>query len=134
MRRALFLAVLLLATGCDNGPTDPNRVIAITGTIEKDKPVVETVQMRNTGNMRIRLVKAELIAADGTATANAGLLVQVGIGTATACTATGFFPFVDGSVISLGLVKGSYCLKLSEAVVLAEGAKVTFNLGVEITD
>jgi hypothetical protein len=135
MRRALpLLAVLLLALGCNNGPTDPNRVLTLTGTVEKDKPVVETVAMRNKGNMRMSLVRADLTAADGTVTQNAGLVVQIGTGTSTSCTPTGFFPLVQGSVVSLGLEKGSYCLRMSESAVLAEGAKLTYDLGLEITD
>lgn len=133
MRRAILLALLFVA-GCNTGPTDPDRTIALMGTIEKDKPVVEAVVMRNTGNMRITLVKSDFTAADGTVTAGPRVLVQLGTGNATTCTATGVFGFDPGSVVSLGLEKGGYCLRMSEVGTLAEGAKITYDLSVEITD
>ena len=136
MRRALLtLALLVFAVGCDNGPTEPTRTETLSGTLARSGFTVTTLSMHNTGNLRVTVVDLTTVAADGTTSAlNGGITFTTGIGNATTCTASGSFGLVKGSVISLGLTKGDYCLKLTEPTSVAEGSSLRYQIQLEITD
>ena len=136
MRRAfLALTVLLFAWGCDNGPTEPNRTQTLTGTLARSGFTISTLSMQHTGNLRVSVVDLAAVAADGTTTAaNGGISFTTGTGDATTCTAAGNFGLLKGSVISLGLNRGDYCLKLTEPTAVAEGSSLRYDIQLEITD
>ena len=136
MRRALIAAaVFLLATACDSGPTEPNRTQSLTGTLERSASTISTLSMRHTGNLRVTAVDLVAVAADGTTTpATGGITFGTGQGDATTCTVVGAFGLVEDSVISLGLNKGDYCLKLTEPTSVAEGSSLRYDVRLEITD
>ena len=136
MRRALLaVAVLLLATGCEGDPAEPDRTEALSGTLERSASATAPLSMRNTGNLRVTAIDLEAVAADGTTgPAIGGLTFGVGTGTTAACIASGNFGLIKGSVISLGLHKGDYCIKLSEPTAVAEGSSLRYQLQLEISD
>jgi len=136
MRRALLaLTVLLFAWGCDNGPTEPNRTQTLTGTLARSGFTITTLSMQHTGNLRVTVNDLATVAADGTTTAaNGGISFTTGSGDATTCTAAGNFGLLKGSVISLGLNRGDYCLKLTEPTAVAEGSSLRYDIQLEITD
>ena len=136
MRRALLaLTVLLFAWGCDNGPTAPNRTQTLTGTLARSGFAITTLSMQHTGNLRVTVVDLAAVAADGTTTAaNGGITFTTGTGAATTCTAAGNFGLLKGSVISLGLNRGDYCLRLTEPTAVAEGSSLRYDIQLEITD
>jgi hypothetical protein len=136
MRRALLaLSLLVFAMGCDNGPTEPTRTQTLSGTLARSGFTITTLSMRNTGNLRVDVVDLTTVAADGTTGGlNGGITFTTGTGDATTCTATGNFGLITGSVISLGLTKGDYCLKLTEPTSVAEGASLRYQIQLEITD
>jgi len=136
MRRALLaLTVLLFAWACDNGPTEPNRTQTLTGTLARSGFTISTLSMQHTGNLRVSVVDLAAVAADGTTTAaNGGISFTTGTGDATTCTAAGNFGLLKGSVISLGLNRGDYCLKLTEPTAVAEGSSLRYDIQLEITD
>lgn len=136
MRRSLLaLAVLLLATGCEGDPAEPDRTEALSGTLARSASATAPLSMRNTGNLRVTALDLEAVAADGTTgPAFGGITFSVGSGTTANCLATGNFGLIEGSVISLGLHKGDYCLKVSEPTVVAEGSSLRYELQLEISD
>jgi hypothetical protein len=91
--------------------------------------------MRSTGNLRVTAVDLVAVDADGATTpGGGGITFATGTGTADACTVSGSFALAEGSVISLGLHKGDYCLKLTEPTLVAEGSSLRYTLQLEITD
>jgi hypothetical protein len=135
MRRALFAAALLLLTGCDSSPSEPNRTQSLAGTLARAASTVSLVTMNDTGNLRVRVLDLDQVAADGTVgAAGGGLNLGIGTGDATSCTATGNFVLLQDSLLSLGLARGNYCLKLTEPTVVPEGASVRYEIQLEITD
>jgi hypothetical protein len=139
MRRARALALTAflaaVAGSCNSSPSEPSQVIPLTGTLAKSGATVATVSLKDTGNMRIRAIELQPLAADGTPTGSAGgLIINVGDGNENVCVAAGGFSFVQGSVISLGLQKGSYCLKLTEPGLVAEDGSLRYNISLEISD
>ena len=137
MRRALLAAALLLAVGCDSGPTEPNRTQTLSGSLARSAATVSTLTMNNTGNLRVTGQEFKQVAADGTTTvAGAGIAFSIGaLGTdATTCVATGNFGLLQGEVISLGLNKGEYCIKLTEPTLVPEGAALSYSIRLDITD
>ncbi|HEV8240520.1 MAG TPA: hypothetical protein VGS57_14215 [Thermoanaerobaculia bacterium] len=136
MRRALLaLSLLLFAWGCDNGPTDPTRTQSLTGTLARSGFTITTLSMHSAGNLRVTAVDLATVAADGTTSAaNGGITFTTGTGNTTTCTAAGNFGLIKGSVLSLGLNKGDYCLKLTEPTLIAEGSSLRYDIQLEITD
>jgi hypothetical protein len=138
MRRTLLVAAcaLLFANGCDTGPTDPNRTLPLTGSLARSAATVSTFAMRHTGNLRATAVDLKQVAADGTTSAAArGITFSIGTATGTAtCTATGSFGLIQGSVVSLGLTKGDYCVSLLEPTGVPEGSTLSYDIRLEITD
>ena len=137
MRRALLAATLLLAIGCDSGPTEPNRTQTLTGSLARSGATVTTLNMGNTGNLRVTGQEFRQVAADGTTTtAGGGIAFSIGSfgGTDNSCIATGNFGLVQGQVISLGLNKGEYCVKLTEPTIVPEGSTLTYSVRLDITD
>lgn len=133
-RSLLFAALVLFVTGCETGPTEPSRTIPLSAVLAKGGVKVETVELKHTGNLRATLVKLDQTAADGTVTSPApgGLLISLAEG--ASCSLTGAFALFQGSVVSLGLGKGTYCLTMSENAAIPDGATLTYNMSVEITD
>jgi hypothetical protein len=135
MRRALFAALLLLAVGCNEGPTDPDRTETLSGTLARTASATSLVTMGNTGNLRVTAVNLEQVAADSTATAaNGGIVFGIGTGDTTTCSLTGSFSLIETSLISLGLQKGAYCVKLTEPTAVPEGSSLRYEVRLEITD
>lgn len=140
MRRALLALSLLasatvFALGCDNGPTEPTRTQSLTGTLARSGFTITTLSMEHTGNLRVTVNDLTAVAADGTTGGvQGGITFTTGTGDATTCTAAGNFGLVRGSVISLGLNKGNYCLKLTEPTAVAEGSSLRYDIQLEITD
>jgi len=136
MRRALLaVAVLLLATGCEGSPAEPDRTEALAGTLERSASAISLLSLRNTGNVRVTAIDLKAVAADGTTgPAIGGITFGVGTGNTVACIASGNFGLIEGSVISLGLHKGDYCVKLSEPTVVAEGSSLRYQLQLEISN
>jgi hypothetical protein len=139
MRRAFLplLALLLLATaGCNNSSTEPNRTLTYGGTLTKAADRVDgTLDMKGTGNARVTLTKLSQTAADGTPVVPPTLAIGMGIGPQSdPCIPTGSFLFQPESHISLGLDRGSYCLRFGPSATLAEGVSVTFELQIEVAD
>ena len=136
MRRALLaVAVVLLATACDNGPSEPNRTETLAGTLARSASSVSTLGMRNTGNLRVTAVDLVAVAADGTTgPAIGGITFATGALEGTSCKVTGSFALIKDSVISLGLHKGDYCLQLTEPTGVAEGSSLRYEIRLEITD
>jgi len=137
MRRTLLVAAcaLVFATGCDSSPSDPNRTLPLTGSLARSGATVSTLSMRHTGNLRATAVELKQVAADGTVSAAArGITFSVGIGAGATCTATGSFALIQGSVVSLGLTKGDYCVSLTEPTGVPEGSTLTYDVRLEITD
>ena len=136
MRRALLAVALLLAVGCDSGPTEPNRTQTLSGSLARSAATVSTLTMNNTGNLRVTGQEFRHVAADGTTTpAPGGIGFSIGVsGTDGACVATGNFGLLQGQVISLGLNKGEYCIKLTEPTLVAEGATLSYSVRLDITD
>jgi hypothetical protein len=136
MRQALFaLAVLLLATGCDNGPTEPSRTESLAGTLARSASTTSSLSMRHTGNLRVTGVDFVQVAADGTTSAaGGGITFATGHPSGSDCVVTGAFAMGKGSLISLGLLKGDYCIKLTEPTIVAEGASLRYEVRLEITD
>ncbi len=137
MRRALLAATLLLAMGCDSGPTEPNRTQTLTGSLARSAATVTTLNMGNTGNLRVTGQEFKQIAADGTTiTAGGGIAFSIGAfgGTDNSCIATGNFGLLQGQVISLGLDKGEYCVKLTEPTIVPEGSTLSYSVRLDITD
>jgi hypothetical protein len=136
MRRALLAAALLLAMGCDSGPTEPNRTQTLTGSLARSAATESALTMRHTGNLRVLGEDFKQVAADGTeTTTGAGLTFSIGtFGTDAACVASGNFGLLKGSVLSLGLNRGDYCVKLTEPTLVAEGATLEYTVRLEITD
>ena len=138
MRRALLaLTVLLFAWGCDNGPTAPNRTQTLTGSLARSGATVTTLNMGNTGNLRVTGQEFRQVAADGTTTtAGGGIAFSIGSfgGTDNSCIATGNFGLQQGQVISLGLNKGEYCVQLTEPTIVPEGATLSYTVRLDITD
>jgi hypothetical protein len=139
MRRALALfaccALLLLAAGCDGSSTEPNRTLTYSGTITKDHPVNDVLSMGGTGNVRASLVSLTQTAADGTSvTPTVALVMGIGASAAT-CVPQGTFLFSPATgAVSIGLDKGSYCLRFSESGTLAEGVSVRYEMRLEVRD
>jgi hypothetical protein len=139
MRRARLLALTALVTaalsGCNSSPSEPSQIIPLTGTLTKAGTIVTTVSLKDTGNMRIRAIELQPLAADGTPVGgSSGIIINVGDGNENVCVAAGGFSFVQGSVISLGLQKGSYCLKLTEPGLVADDGSLRYNISLEITE
>ena len=135
MRRALLAALLVLAVGCESGPTEPSRIETLTGTLPRAGSTVATVSMNDTGNLRIIGTEMKVVAADGTETiATSGITVTMGSGSSTDCIASGTFALVEGGVLSLGLNKGDYCMRLTEPTRVPEGASLRYALSLEIRD
>jgi hypothetical protein len=138
MRRARLLALSVLlafAASCNSSPSEPSQVIPLTGTLTKAGTLVTTVSLKDTGNMRIRAIELQPLAADGTAVGGSGgLIINVGDGNESVCVAAGGFSFVQGTVISLGLQKGSYCLKLTEPGLVADDGSLRYSVSLEITE
>ena len=136
MRRFLFAVGLLLAVGCDSGPTEPNRTQTLTGSLARAAATVTTLTMNNTGNLRVTGQEFKQVAADGTTTtAGGGIAFSIGAsGTDATCIATGNFGLLQGQVISLGLNKGDYCVKLTEPTLVPEGATLSYTIRLDITD
>ena len=135
MRRALLAALLVLMVGCDSSPTEPSRVETLSGTLPRAGSTVATVSMNDTGNLRIIGNEMKVVAADGTETrATSGMTVTMGNGSATECIASGTFGLVEGGVLSLGLNKGDYCIRLTEPTQVPEGASLRYALSLEIRD
>ena len=133
MRRALLAAALLLVVACNNGPTEPNRTETLTGTLARSASTTSSLVMHDTGNVQVRAVDLKAVAADGTTSA-AEVTLSIGTGDATNCTVTGNFGMIETSLVSLGLTKGNYCVKLTEPTVIAEGSSVRYTIRLEITD
>lgn len=140
MRRARLLSlpvalVAVVAFGCNKGSTDPSQVVPLVGSLAKSASTVSTVTLRSTGNLRVTAVDLQQILADGTpANVTGGIILNVGEGNETSCVAAGSFSFVKGTVLSLGLQKGSYCLKLTEPGLVADDSTLHYEMSVEITD
>ena len=138
MHRALLLAALLFAVGCNDGPTDPSRTIPFAGTLAKgDAAKIGTLSMGHTGNVRATLLELKLAAADGTiGPAPGGLLVGIGSTGAdpAVCIADGSFLLLEGTIVSLGLERGSYCMSFQSNLTLAEGTTLTYSLKADIRD
>lgn len=137
MRRALLAAALLLVVACDSGPTEPNRTQTLTGSLARSGATVTTLTMGNTGNLRVTGQELKQVAADGTTiTAGGGIAFSIGTfgGTDNSCIPTGNFGLLQGQVISLGLNKGEYCIKLTEPTIVPEGATLTYSVRLDITD
>jgi hypothetical protein len=133
-RRAPLAALfLLLLAGCDTGPTEPRTTTSLTGTLTVGQQATSTVTLEHTGNLRATLVKIDHTAADGTVTRGSGTLT-FGVGASAAtCTATGSFGLLQGSVVSIGLAKGDYCVVIAPGA-LVEGASFAYEVKLEITD
>jgi len=136
MRRALLaVAVLLLATACDEGPTEPSRTESLAGTLARSASTTSSLTMHGTGNLRVTGIDFVQLAADGTTTPGAGgITFATGHTNNNECVVTGAFAVIKDSVISLGLQKGDYCIKLTEPTVVAEGNSLRYELRLEITD
>jgi hypothetical protein len=136
MRRALLaVAVLLLATGCEGSPAEPNRTETLAGTLARSATSISTLAMHNTGNLRVTAVDLVSVAADGTTgPALGGITFGTGTLAADSCRVSGNFGLIKDSVISLGLHKGDYCLQLREPTVVPEGASLRYELRLEITE
>ena len=135
MRRALFAAaVVLLATACDNGPTEPTQTQSLAGTLARSASTTSSLSMRDTGNLRVTGVDFAQVAADGTVTEGGGITFGPGRTVNNECVITGAFGIVKGSVVSLGLNKGDYCLKLTEPTAVPEGASLRYEVRLEVTD
>lgn len=136
MRRALLAAALLLAVGCDSGPTEPNRTLTLAGSLARSAATVTLFEMRNTGNLRVHGQEFDQVAADGTvANAAGGVTFSIGtLGTGDSCIASGNFGLVEGSVLSVGLNKGDYCIKLTEPTLVPEGSTLSYSIRLDITD
>ena len=139
MRRAFLptIALLLLATaGCNNSSTEPNRTLTYGGTLTKAADRVDgTLEMHGTGNARATLLTLTQTAADGTPVVPPTISIGMGIGPQhDPCIPTGSFLFQRDAHVSLGLDKGSYCLRFGPSAALAEGVSVTFELQVEVKD
>jgi hypothetical protein len=132
---ALALGALLFA-GCNNGPTEPNRTLAFAGTLARSASKVETFDMKHTGNVRLTLTDLQQVAADGTmAPPLFGLPLALGNPAADAtCAATTSFAMGKGTVVSLGLERGTYCILLTEPTLVPEGSSIAYQLRAEITD
>jgi hypothetical protein len=142
MRRALAplaiaacCALLLVAAGCESSSTEPDRTITYSGTITKDHPVQDVLTMKGTGNVRASLVSLTQLSADGTSgPASLGLVMGIGSPAAT-CVPNGNFLFAGPSTfVSIGLDKGSYCLRFVESGVLPEGVSLQYTVALEISD
>ena len=142
MRRALAplaiaacCALLLVAAGCNDSSTEPDRTQTYTGTITKDHPVQDVLTLHGVGNVRASLVSLTQLAADGT-TAPVPLGLVMGIGpSAATCVPTGNFLFgLANSFVSIGLDGGNYCLRFAESGTLPEGASLTYTIRLEIRD
>ena len=135
MRRVLLaLAVSLLVAACDDGPTEPSRTVSLAGTLARSASTTSSLSMRQTGNLRVTGVDLVQVAADGTTGGTGGITFATGRPKDNDCEVTGAFAIVKDSVISLGLQKGDYCIKLTEPTIVPEGASLRYELRLEITD
>ena len=135
MRRVrLALAASLLVAACDNGPTEPSRTVSLAGTLARSASTTSSLSMRQTGNLRVTGVDLTQVAADGTTSGSVGITFATGHTKNNDCEVTGAFAIVKDTVISLGLQKGDYCIKLTEPTIVTEGSSLRYELRLEITD
>ena len=132
MRRALLVIAVLLLAGCEGGPTEPNRTQVLTGTLARAGSSVSTVSMRSTGNMRVTALDLEAVAADGTAPRPRGITFATGEARSTAARSPATWA-ARGHGALAGLIRGDYCLKLSEPEG-GRGSSLRYSVELAITD
>ena len=140
MRRyvALLLCAAAFAAGCsDDDPTGPDRTQLLTGVVAFEQAVQHDFVMNDLGNVRLRLADLRPILVDVTGIDLSLLGLTMGIGNPQAdgtCSVLAFHGLLEGTTLSLGLDRGTYCLQLADNGRLPEDGRLAYTLELEITE
>jgi hypothetical protein len=143
----LLMLTILAVTGCDDGPTEPDRLLTFSGTFTRANLTMQQdhpFSLGTTSNLRIRLTDGALHIPDAPAI-NASFVIGLGRPGATNCVPSSSVVYGRGDVSSHGLRGGSYCLAVFSGTLLpappAEGEPpevveptLTYTITAEITE
>ena len=134
---AALLFAALLALGCGDDPTGPDRTELLTGTLRYGQSVQHNFHVNHLGNLRVTLIELRPVFIDVTGLNPANLGISMGLGSPGAdgtCNVTAFQALILDRTISLGLDTGNYCALLSDSGNLPEDGTVAYTIELEITE
>jgi hypothetical protein len=132
-----LLTVGLLAAGCSDSPTDPDRELTFTGLMSRNAKIDHPLPMPHGGNLTVTLedLTPRLIDTGVLDPGRIFLLVGLGRPSSTGdCVATTTAGMVEGAVSSYGLRAGDYCLTAFDTGALPEDATLSYTLAAKVTD
>jgi hypothetical protein len=132
-----LLVAGLLATGCSDSPTDPDRELTFTGVMSRNAKIDHPLPMPHGGNLTVTLedLTPRLIDTGVLDPTRLSLLVGLGRpGSTGDCVATTTVEMIEGRVRSFGLRAGEYCLTAFDIGTLPEDATLSYTLAAKVTD
>jgi hypothetical protein len=134
----LFGTLCALMVACDGeSPTSSaeSTITRLTGTITATADSTHVVTLNDTGNLRLTLDEVRPILLDVTTVdpSQLSFLLSLGNFSSGACDYTYSAGFARGSVASFGLIKGDYCVTLSDSD-LPEESSVAYTMTATVSD
>ncbi|MBZ0111532.1 MAG: hypothetical protein K8J08_03655 [Thermoanaerobaculia bacterium] len=139
--RSVFLALLVIGAmvslnACGSGPTEPDNVLFVNGTVEHRSTSTENFAMTVDGLLQVTLDSIVPQLPEGGVLADTSLVIGFSLGRIIEgeCVVSGALAMRPGDSASYGLDHGDYCFRFYDSGFIPEDASYDYSLTAAMTD